>query len=175
MPVNSVPLSETEVLGLALRRAITASNSCAPRVPDRGVSATSARHSRVQSSTIARMRNLFAVRQSDTKSGLQRLVWARRKPVRRSHAKCQRAPAALPHGRAFLTVEPPEPLPVHVHASPTQNYFVSEASADRTPDRELRRARQSPSLPREPEKPNPCRRLLRTRPNHPVAVTKCKK
>jgi hypothetical protein len=57
MLVSSVPLAETQVLGLAFRRAITAFNSSATRAPDREVPATSPRHSRVKALTIARMRN----------------------------------------------------------------------------------------------------------------------
>jgi hypothetical protein len=53
--VSSVPLSLTIVLGLpqATRRR---SSSRATRMPEIEVSGTSARHSRVQSSTTARMR-----------------------------------------------------------------------------------------------------------------------
>ena len=47
--VSSVPLSLTIVLGLP-RRAIRRSSSRATRLPDSEVSATAARHSRVQSS-----------------------------------------------------------------------------------------------------------------------------
>ncbi len=46
------------------------------------------------------------------------------------------------------------------------------ARRSRSADRTLRRALQSPPLPREPEEPHPGRRLLRTRPNHPVAKRK---
>ena len=55
MLVSSVPLSETQAASLP-RRAIIALSSRPTRRPESEVSATSARHSRVKSSTIARMR-----------------------------------------------------------------------------------------------------------------------
>jgi len=72
MQVSSVPLSETIIAGQP-RRVITASSSRATRRPGNDVSATSARHSRVKSSTIARMRNRRpSANASDRKSRLQR-------------------------------------------------------------------------------------------------------
>ena len=56
MLVSSVPLSETHAAGLP-RAAIIAPSSRPTRRPESEVSATSARHSRVKSSTMARMRN----------------------------------------------------------------------------------------------------------------------
>jgi hypothetical protein len=53
--VNSVPLSETHVLGLP-RHAITASSSRATRAPHSDVSATSAAGSRVRSLALCRSR-----------------------------------------------------------------------------------------------------------------------
>jgi ABC-type branched-subunit amino acid transport system substrate-binding protein len=54
MLVSSVPLSLTIIIGRP-RRAITASSSRPTRVPDNDVSATNAMHSRVKSSTTARI------------------------------------------------------------------------------------------------------------------------
>ena len=54
--VNSVPLSEMIIMGLP-RRSMIAANSRATRAPDSDVSATSARHSRVQLSTTVNVRN----------------------------------------------------------------------------------------------------------------------
>ena len=72
MLVSSVPLSLTIIAG-GPRRAITASSSRPTRAPDNEVSATNARHSRVKSSTIARMRNRrLSVSVSLTKSSDQR-------------------------------------------------------------------------------------------------------
>lgn len=44
------------------------------------------------------------------------------------------------------------------------------AGRSRQADRRLRRAIQSPALPRKPRQSHPGRRLLRTRPDHPVAT-----
>jgi hypothetical protein len=72
MLVNSVPLSETIVVGMP-RSAITRSNSRVTRKPDKDVSATNTRFSRLKSSTTARMRKRQpSVRASDTKSNDQR-------------------------------------------------------------------------------------------------------
>jgi hypothetical protein len=54
--VSSAPLSETHIAGRP-REAIRASSSRTTRSPGNEVSGTSARHFRVKSSTIARMRN----------------------------------------------------------------------------------------------------------------------
>ena len=51
MPVSSAPLSETHIAGRA-RAAMSASSSRATRRPGSEVSGTSARHSRLKSSTI---------------------------------------------------------------------------------------------------------------------------
>ena len=70
--VNSVPLSETHMLGRP-RRATTASSSRTTRNPGSDVSATSVRHSRVTSSTTARIRKRRpSAKASDRKSRLQR-------------------------------------------------------------------------------------------------------
>ena len=54
--VNSVPLSEMIIAGFP-RRSMIAANSRATRTPDSDVSATKARHSRVQLSTTVSVRN----------------------------------------------------------------------------------------------------------------------
>lgn len=70
--VSSVPLSERHVAGLP-RCAMIASSSRATRPPESEVSATKPKHSRVQSSTTARLRNRRpSVKLFDTKSRLQR-------------------------------------------------------------------------------------------------------
>jgi hypothetical protein len=56
LEVNSVPLSETIMPGLP-RRSISAVSSRATRRPEIEVSGIAARHSRVTSSTMFRMRN----------------------------------------------------------------------------------------------------------------------
>src|SRR5665213_3105610 len=72
MLVSSVPLSLTIDNGLP-RRVMTASSSRPTRAPDKDVSATSVRHSRVKSSTTARMRNRrLSISVSLTKSSDQR-------------------------------------------------------------------------------------------------------
>jgi len=72
MLVSSVPLSDTHVFGLP-RIAMMVSSSRATRAPESEVSATSARHSRVQSSTTASARNRRpSVNVSETKSSDQR-------------------------------------------------------------------------------------------------------
>jgi hypothetical protein len=70
------PLSLTIIFGLP-RSTMRRDNSRATRKPESEVSATSARHSRVQSSTIARMRKRRpSVNWSETKSRLQRSLGA---------------------------------------------------------------------------------------------------
>lgn len=72
MPVSSVPLSETHMTGRS-RQAMIASSSRATRRPGSEVSATTARHSWVKSSTNARMRKRPpSPKASDRKSRLQR-------------------------------------------------------------------------------------------------------
>lgn len=72
MLVISVPLSETIVFGFP-RLTIRVSNSGASRAPDRDVSATRHRHSRVKSSTTASTRKRRpSVKASLMKSKLQR-------------------------------------------------------------------------------------------------------
>src|SRR5205823_11305234 len=72
MLVSSVPLSETHIVGQP-RTAMTASSSRTTRKPDSEVSAMSARHSRVKSSTIVRIRKRRpSLNASDAKSRLQR-------------------------------------------------------------------------------------------------------
>ena len=67
-----VPLSDTQLLGRP-RRATSASSSRATHAPGRDVSGTSAKLSRVKSSTTARMRKRRpSVKQSETKSSDQR-------------------------------------------------------------------------------------------------------
>ena len=109
MLVSSVPLSETIIAGQP-RRAMTASSSRATRRPGSDVSATSARHSRVKSSTIARIRNRRpSANASDRKSSS-------------SAGRPYGSAITLPHGplppitagpEAVLTVEAPELLMVH--------------------------------------------------------------
>jgi len=71
--VSSVPLSLTIVSGRLPRRRMMSSSSRATRRPEIDVSAINARHSRVQSSTTARMRKRRpSVSWSETKSRLQR-------------------------------------------------------------------------------------------------------
>ena len=66
--MSSLPLSLTTIFGLP-RSIISRSSSRATRVPESEVSATSAKHSRVQSSTTVRMRKRRPqVSWSDTKS-----------------------------------------------------------------------------------------------------------
>jgi hypothetical protein len=70
MLVNSVPLSDT-IMAEQPRMAITASSSRATRRPGSQVSATRAKHTRVKSSTMARMRKRRpSVNASDRKSRL---------------------------------------------------------------------------------------------------------
>lgn len=101
MLVSSVPLSLTIIIGRP-RRAITASSSGPTRAPDREVSATNAMHSRVKSSTTARIRNRrLSVSVSLTKSSDQRWFgpWATpREPVFPELSCVRRAdePAAAP-------------------------------------------------------------------------------
>jgi hypothetical protein len=72
MLVSSAPLSETTIAGRP-RTAIKVSSSRATRRPGNDVSATKVRHSRVKSSTTARMRKRRpSVIASDRKSRLQR-------------------------------------------------------------------------------------------------------
>src|SRR6266576_495092 len=70
--VSSVPLSLTTMQGLP-RVSTTRSSSRATRMPERELSTTSARHSRLKSSTTVRMRNLrLQASASNTKSSDQR-------------------------------------------------------------------------------------------------------
>src|SRR6476660_8774561 len=104
--VSSLPLSLTIIFGLP-RLTMRRSSSRATRKPESEVSATSARHSRVQSSTIARIRKRRpSVSWSETKSRLQRSLGANgviisalwcRSPV---CARRDGGPLASPHGRA---------------------------------------------------------------------------
>ena len=113
MPVSSVPLSETHIAGRP-RAAMRASSSRATRSPGSEVSATSARHSRVKSSTIARMRNrrpsAERIRQEVQAPAL---IGTLRQRHRRSCAQRTLAAAAPAHLQPFLAVEPAELLVVH--------------------------------------------------------------
>lgn len=72
MLVSSVPLSLTIIAGRA-RSVIAQSNSRATRRPEIEVSAINLTHSRVKSSTTAKMRNRRSqAKASDTKSSDQR-------------------------------------------------------------------------------------------------------
>ena len=73
MLVSSVPLSLTTMSGRAPRSVIAISNSRATRAPGIDVSAIKRTHSRLKSSTTAKIRNLRPhVRASETKSSDQR-------------------------------------------------------------------------------------------------------
>ncbi len=73
MPVGSVPLSLTIVPGRAIRSKIAASGSQPTLAPEIDVSAIRRTHSRLKSSTTAKIRNLRPqAKASDMKSRLQR-------------------------------------------------------------------------------------------------------
>lgn len=121
MLVSSVPLSLTTVPGLAKRSRIAISSSRATRPPEIDVSAMSRTHSRVKSSTTAKMRNLRPqVMASDTKSRLQRwLTPCGNSSGRRVPSALLRPPPAT-HLQPFLTIQAPELLVVHLQTFATQ-------------------------------------------------------
>src|SRR5712664_2416389 len=117
--VSSLPLSLTTIFGLP-RSPISRSSSRATRAPESEVSATNARHSRVQSSTTVRMRKRRpSVSWSETKSSDQRSLGAigtsigARVPIARL-----RPPAA--HRELLFPIEPEELLVVDHIAFPLE-------------------------------------------------------
>ena len=119
MLVSSVPLSLTTVPGLARRSRIAISSSRATRAPEIDVSAMSRTHSRVKSSTTAKMRNLRPqVMASDTKSRLQRWLIPCGKRTTRPQRPFAATPA--PDLQPLLTIQPPALLVVHEHTFPAQ-------------------------------------------------------
>src|SRR2546423_13017593 len=109
MPVSSVPLSETHIAGRP-REAIRALSSRTTRRPGSEVSPTSARHSRVKSSTIARMRNR---RPSAKAIQAPMLIGTLRQDHRRPRPQRALATAPPAYLQSFLAVEPAELLVVH--------------------------------------------------------------
>jgi hypothetical protein len=80
------------------------------------VSATTARHSRLKSSTMTRMRKRRATRQSETK--VERPALIKRQRKRCGSSRPGRAFAATPaaHRQSLLAVQPVQLLVVHDHA-----------------------------------------------------------
>src|ERR1700722_6767290 len=116
LEVYSVPLSLTMAPGRPRGRTMLSSSRATLR-PDSDVSATRARHSRVQLSITVRMRKRRpSVIWSETKSRLQRLLAARgvSRPL---------APAAAPHRQPLLTVDPLDALPVDRMALAPQQHM----------------------------------------------------
>jgi len=100
--VNSVPLSETIRRGLP-RRSIYAVSSRATRRPEIEVSGIAARHSRVTSSTMLRIRNRRPqANWSWTKSRDQRGIDG----DRRTRSQCAPPSPSLAHREALFAVEP---------------------------------------------------------------------
>jgi len=125
-------LSEMIISGRP-RTSAMASSSRATRMPDSDVSTTSARHSRVKSSTTTRTRNrLPSVSMADTKSRLQRWFRTLRQCHRRSCAQGPLAAAAFLHGQPFLAIETEQLLVVQVEALPPQQ-DVQPPIAEPTP------------------------------------------
>jgi hypothetical protein len=114
MLVSSVPLSETHVTG-RLRTRMSRSSSRATRMPDSEVSATRHKHSRVKSSTTARIRKTPAVGQCVAHEiqgpALVRALW---QCDRRSGAKGSLAAPAATHLKPLLAVEAAKLLVIHV-------------------------------------------------------------
>ena len=131
MPVSSVSLSETHIAGRP-RGAMMASSSRATRRPLSDVSATKVRHSRVKSSTTARIRNRRpSAKASDRKSRLQRwlgpcgIVIGARVPSARL--------GAAAHLQPFLAIETTQLLVVHdvsLAARQDVQTAITEAAAD---------------------------------------------
>src|SRR4051812_24916092 len=127
--VSSLPLSLTTILGLP--RSITSrSSSRDTRMPESEVSATSARHSRVQSSTMVRMRKRRPqVSWSDTKSSDHR---RHRNQHRRPGPDRSFAAAAAAYRQLLFPVEPEQFLVVDQIAFPLEQNMqpsVAEAAA----------------------------------------------
>ncbi|MGY3149553.1 hypothetical protein ACVWYQ_006552 [Bradyrhizobium sp. USDA 3397] len=116
------------------RRATIASSSRTTRKPGKEVSATSARHSRVKSSTTERMRKRRpSTKASDRKSRLQRWFGPLRYRQRRPCAKCPFTSASSAHLQPFLTIEAAELLVVHGQTLATHQHeqaAIAEPSAD---------------------------------------------
>ncbi|VUX46784.1 conserved hypothetical protein [Candidatus Defluviicoccus seviourii] len=132
MLVNPVPLSLTTDRGLP-RRSMMASSSRLPRVPDREVSATRPKHSRVKSSTTARMRN---PRQSLSWIGQEverpTLVLSLREQEGCPCSQGSLAAAASAHHEPLLAIVAAELLVVQVEAVPPrqdQQPALAEATA----------------------------------------------
>nr|P17986.1 RecName: Full=Insertion element ISR1 uncharacterized 30.8 kDa protein A [Rhizobium sp.]CAA29833.1 unnamed protein product [Rhizobium sp.] len=168
-----MPLSLTMVSGRPRCR-MTASNSRTTRAPDSEVSATSAKHSRVQLSITVRMRKRRpSVSWSATKSATS-AGWApaaghgRRVPI----ARLRRAPA---HRQLLVAIDPLDPFPVdrmalapqqHVQATIAEpSTFLARAFSR---SRRARRPGASPdsarSSDRRPEHGTPAFRSSRRRP-----------
>ena len=152
--VYSVPLSLTMVSGRPRCR-MTASNSRTTRAPDSEVSATSARHSRVQLSITVRMRKRrpsviwsATTRRAARSSQVQRpaLVGDQRQ-VQRSPRAHRSLPAAAPaHRQPFLAIDPLNPLLVDRMAlAPQQDVQAAVAERRRSWARALSRSRRAPS------------------------------
>ena len=113
MLVSSVPLSETHMAGRP-RVAMTASSSRATRRPGSEVSATRQRHSRVKSSTTAKIRKRRpSVEQRLTEVQAPALVRPLRDRHRGPGAERPLAPATPTHLEPLLAIEPAELLVVH--------------------------------------------------------------
>src|SRR5580700_10313285 len=106
------------------RPAMMASNSRATRAPDKDVSAISARHSRVQSSTTHRMRKRRPlVIWSETKSSDQRILAAIGKTIGARVPSARLQAAALANHQPLFPVEPVNALAVHQIALPAQEHM----------------------------------------------------
>ena len=122
--VSSVPLSLTIVAGLPRWRDDAVELARDPRRRRARCRPTSARHSRVQSSTTARMRKRRpSVSWSETKSSDQRWLGASGSRDRRPRSHRPLAAAAPAHRQPLLAVEPEQPLVVHhiEHRATTRN------------------------------------------------------
>src|SRR3954465_6847789 len=109
LEVNSVPLSDTIICGLP-RTPLIVGSSRAPRLPEIDGSGIAARHSRVTSSTMLRMRKRRPrANWSWTKSSDQRAL-ALASTDWRPCADSPPARLALADGEAFLAIEAIDPV-----------------------------------------------------------------
>src|SRR4051812_16569768 len=120
--VYSLPLSLTIILGRP-RPATSLSSSLATRMPERDVSTTSARHSRVQSSTTARMRKRRpSVNWSDTKSSDQRWSGRSGTSIGALVPNARLRPPRRRTASLLLPIEPEQLLVVHDEALALQHH-----------------------------------------------------
>src|SRR5271170_1441795 len=128
--VNSVPLSETIMPGLP-RRSISAVSSRATRRPEIEVSGIAARHSRVTSSTMLRIRNRRPkANWSWTKSRDQRALAAASTTIGARVPHCASPRPPLAHREALFAVEPVDavdPGPFAVLAQQDEQSPIAEA------------------------------------------------